>query len=52
MVKEKLGKIRSHASGTGGGPATNITLTADELIVARCLEREMVEGLEGFDLVD
>ena len=52
LVKEKLGKIRRHASGTGGGPATNITLTADDLIIARCLDRELVEGLEGFDSVD
>ena len=52
LVKEKLAKIRRHASGTGGGPATNITLTPDELVIARCLEREQVEGLEGYDSVD
>ncbi|XP_040195565.1 uncharacterized protein LOC120928557, partial [Rana temporaria] len=52
LVKEKLGKMRRHASGTGGGPATNLTLTADEIIIARCLDRDLVEGLDGFDTVE
>ena len=52
LVKEKLTAIRRHASGTGGEPAAKISLTADELVIARCLDREMVEGLEGFDSVD
>ena len=49
LVKEKLVAMRRHATGTGGGPAANISLTADELVVARCLDRQLVEGLEGFD---
>ena len=52
LVKEKLATIRKHARGTGGGPAAKITLTPDELVIARCLEREQVEGLEGYDSVD
>ena len=52
LVKEKMAKIRRHASGTGGGPATNITLTSEEQVIARCLEREQVEGLEGYHSVD
>ena len=52
LVKEKVAKMRRHSRGTGGGPALNITLTPDEQDIARCLEREQVEGLEGFDSVD
>ena len=49
LVKEKLVARKKHASGTGGGPATRITLTPEDMVVARFLDRELVEGLEGFD---
>ena len=49
MVKDKLVARKKHATGTGGGPATRIILTPEDLVVARFLDRELVEGLEGFD---
>ena len=52
LVKEKLVANKKHASGTGGGPARRITPTAEDLVVARFLARELVEGLEGFDSGD
>ncbi|XP_040182553.1 carcinoembryonic antigen-related cell adhesion molecule 1-like [Rana temporaria] len=49
QVKDKLVAMRKHATGTGRGPATRITLTPEEMVVARFLDRELVEGLEGLD---
>ena len=49
VVREKVATMRRHARGTGGGPATAITLTPEEQVVARCLQREQVEGVEGYD---
>ena len=44
--------MRKHTRGTGGGPATTIRLSAEEQVIARCLERDQVEGLEGYDSID
>ena len=44
--------IRKHQRGTGGGPPCDVTLTPEEQVIARCLEREQLEGLEGFDSLD
>ena len=52
LVKEKVAKINKHRRGTGGGPALKISLTPDEQVIARCLEKEQVEGLEGFQSFD
>ncbi|XP_040194880.1 vomeronasal type-2 receptor 26-like [Rana temporaria] len=52
LVKENLVAKKKHASGTGGGPASRITLTPEDLVVARFLARELVEGLDGFDYGD
>ena len=52
LVKEKVAKIKKHSRGTGGGPALKLRLTPDEEVIARCLEKEQVEGLEGFESVD
>ena len=49
LVKDKLVAMRKHARGTGGGPAKKITLTSEDLVVARFLDRSVVEGLDGFD---
>ena len=51
-VRETLSAIRKHQSGTGGGPPCNIVLTPDEEMVARCIQREQLEGVEGFDSRD
>ena len=39
LVKGKLARMRAHARGTGGGPATTLTLTPEEQVVAQCLHR-------------
>ena len=41
--------MKRHARGMGGGPASTIRLTADEEVIARCLEREQVEGFDSGD---
>ena len=52
VVRGKLAKMTTHARGTGGGPATTLTLTAEERVVAQCLHRHQVEGVPGFDSVE
>ena len=52
VVKDKLGTMRKHARGTGGGPATAIRLSPEEQVVAQCLQREQVEGVEGYDSIE
>ena len=49
LVRGKLSKIRTHASGTGGGPATTLMLTPDEQVVAQCLHRHQVEGFDSIE---
>ena len=49
VVRGKLAKISAHARGTGGGPATAIRLTDEERVVAQCLHRHQVEGVEDFE---
>ena len=51
-VREKLAKVRKHLRGTGGGPTSSMKLTAEEEVIASCLEEEKVEGLAGFDSSD
>ena len=52
LVKGKMARMRAHARGTGGGPATTLTLTPEEQVVAQCLHRHQVEGVEGFDSIE
>ena len=47
-VQEKLAAIRKQQRGMGGRPPCNVSLTPEELI-SRCLEREQLEDVEGFD---
>ena len=49
VVRNKLATINKHSRGTGGGPRCPIRLTEEEQVIARCLQREQVEGLEGHD---
>ena len=49
VVRNKLATINKHSRGTGGGPPCTIRLTEEEQVIARCLQREQVEGLEGHD---
>ena len=41
--------MRKHARGTGGGPAYAVRLTPEDEMIAQCLQREQVEGMEGYD---
>ena len=52
VVRNKMATIAKHARGTGGGPPCPIRLSEEEEIIARCLRREQVEGLEGHDSSD
>ena len=49
VVRNKMAIIAKHARGTGGGPPCSTRLTEEEEVIARCLRREQVEGLEGHD---
>ena len=50
-VREKLTKINKHRTGTGGGPPCDVELTPEDERIARCLHREQVKGIEGFDFL-
>jgi hypothetical protein len=44
QIKKKNSEITKYVSGTGGGPATNTVLTADEETLLNLLDSTAVEG--------